>query len=177
MPSTFSGVLLVAGLPEHGSLSIDSRPSLKHLCHTFICAALIASSPKAFWVIQIVSVEECSSLTQNLMQSHCSTCSVTLSVTATQYTGSLNASTAPTNQYSEVITVQTYTFQPPPLGFQVTSLSCKPFLLYWQWLNIFRTDLVYSNVSNHLQLEAVKNLNQILFISFLRNRCYFFKQF
>ena len=27
----------------------------------------------AFWIIQIVSVEECSSLTQNLMQIHCST--------------------------------------------------------------------------------------------------------
>ena len=27
--STFSGVLLVAGLPEHGSLSTDSRPHLK----------------------------------------------------------------------------------------------------------------------------------------------------
>ena len=46
--STFSGVLLVAGLPEHGSLSTDSQPSLKHLCHAFICAALIASSLKAF---------------------------------------------------------------------------------------------------------------------------------
>ena len=40
--STFSGVPLVAGPPECGSLSIDSWPSLKHLCHTFICAALIA---------------------------------------------------------------------------------------------------------------------------------------
>ena len=39
--SRFSDVLLVAGLPEHGSLSTDSQPSLKHLCHTFICAALI----------------------------------------------------------------------------------------------------------------------------------------
>ena len=53
--STFSGVLLVAGLPECGSISTDSWPPLKHLCHTFICAALIASSPKAFWIIQIVS--------------------------------------------------------------------------------------------------------------------------
>ena len=44
--STFSGLLLVAGLPEHGSFPTDSRPSLKPLCHTFICAALIASSWK-----------------------------------------------------------------------------------------------------------------------------------
>ena len=51
--STFSGVLLVAGLPECGSLSIDSWPSLKHLCHTFICSVLISSPPKAFWIIKI----------------------------------------------------------------------------------------------------------------------------
>ena len=44
--STFSDVLLVAGLPECGSLSVDSQPSLKCLCHTFICAALFASSLK-----------------------------------------------------------------------------------------------------------------------------------
>ena len=66
--STFSGVLLVAGLPERGSLSTHSRPSLKCLCHTFICTALIASYPKAIWIIRIASAEECSSWTQNLMQ-------------------------------------------------------------------------------------------------------------
>ena len=38
----------------------------------------------AFWVIRIVSVEECSSLTQNLRQIRCSTHSVILNVTATQ---------------------------------------------------------------------------------------------
>ena len=37
--STFSGVLLVAGLPERGPLSTDSQPSLKCLCHTSICTA------------------------------------------------------------------------------------------------------------------------------------------
>ena len=66
--SSFSGVLLVAGLSKHGSLSTDSRPSSKHLCHTFICAALIALFLKTFWIIRIVSAEECSSLMQNLMQ-------------------------------------------------------------------------------------------------------------
>ena len=45
----------------------------------------------AFWVIPIVSVDERSSLTQNLMQIHCSTCPVVLNVTATQYTCSLNS--------------------------------------------------------------------------------------
>ena len=43
-----------------------------------------------FWIIQMVSTEECSSLMQNLMQICCSSCSVILNVTATQYTCSLN---------------------------------------------------------------------------------------
>ena len=82
--STFSGVLLGAGLPEHGSLSTDSQPS-------FICTALIASNPKSLLIIQIVSMEECSSLVQNLMQICCSTCSVILNVMATWYTCSLDS--------------------------------------------------------------------------------------
>ena len=44
----------------------------------------------AFWIIRIFSTEECSSLTQNLMQIHSSTHSVILNVIATQYTCSLN---------------------------------------------------------------------------------------
>ena len=44
----------------------------------------------AFWIIQIVSTEECSSLMQNLMQICCSARSVILNVMATQYTCSLN---------------------------------------------------------------------------------------
>ena len=88
--STFSDVLLVAGLPQHGSLSTDSRPSLKCLCYTFICTTLIALSLKAFCIIQIVSMEECSSLMQSLMQICCSARSVILNAMATQYTCSLN---------------------------------------------------------------------------------------
>ena len=53
------------------------------------------SIPAAFWVIQIVSTEECSSLTQNLMQIHCSTRSVILNATATQYTCSLSGVSHP----------------------------------------------------------------------------------
>ena len=44
----------------------------------------------ALWIIWIVSTEECSSLTQKLMQIRCSTYSVILNVMATQYTCSLN---------------------------------------------------------------------------------------
>ena len=48
----------------------------------------ITSCPSAvaFCIIQIVSREECSSLTQNLIQICCSTCSVILNVMASQYT-------------------------------------------------------------------------------------------
>ena len=44
----------------------------------------------AFWIIQIVSAEECWSLTQNRTQIRCTTRSVILNVMATQYTCSLN---------------------------------------------------------------------------------------
>ena len=89
--STFSDILHNAGLPERGSLLTDSWPSLQCLCHTFICAALTASFLKAFSIIRIVSMKECSSLMQNVMQTHCSTRSVILNATATQYTCSLNS--------------------------------------------------------------------------------------
>ena len=65
--SIFSAVLLIAPLPERGSLSTDSQ-HLWSVCATFMCSALIASSQKAFRIIWIVSVEECSRLKQSLMQ-------------------------------------------------------------------------------------------------------------
>ena len=51
----------------------------------------------AFWISRIVSMEECSSLTQNLRQIRCSTHSVILNVMATQYTCSLNSVYCPTD--------------------------------------------------------------------------------
>ena len=44
----------------------------------------------AFWIIWIVSAEECSRLIQNLVQICCCACSVILNVMATQYTCSLS---------------------------------------------------------------------------------------
>ena len=44
----------------------------------------------AFWIIWIVSAEECSSLMQNLVETHCSTHLIILNVMATQYTCSLS---------------------------------------------------------------------------------------
>ena len=71
-------------------------------------------------IIQIVSVEECSSLMQNLMQICCSTCSVILNGTATHIHAHSMVSTAPTDYYSEVVIVHACTFQSTLLGCQVT---------------------------------------------------------
>ena len=49
----------------------------------------------AFWIIWVVSMAECSSLMENLIQIRYSTCSGILNVTATQYTGSLNSVFSP----------------------------------------------------------------------------------
>ena len=61
-----------------------------------------------FWIIPIDSLEEFSSLMQNLMQIPCSTCWVILNEMATQYTCSLNGVYHPTTAlYSEVVIVHT----------------------------------------------------------------------
>jgi len=90
MLSTFSGVLLVEGLPKRRQLSTDSRPSLKRLYHNVIWASLIESSPKAFLIIGIFSADECPSFKQNLMQIRWSTRSVIVNPTVAQYTSYVN---------------------------------------------------------------------------------------
>ena len=73
-----------SGAESPGSLDVSPKISTRDVmpeqafCH---CEAANQSP---------VSVEEYSSFIQNLMQIHCSTCSVILNVTATQYTCSLN---------------------------------------------------------------------------------------
>ena len=64
-------------------------------CDAWACCQDEAASHQlpitaAFWISWKVSMQECSSLMQNLMQIHCSTCSVILNVRATKYTCSLN---------------------------------------------------------------------------------------
>jgi len=60
--STFYGVLPVEDLPERGSLRTHSQPSLKRRYQNFNWASLIGSSPKAFLIIRIFSMDECPSL-------------------------------------------------------------------------------------------------------------------
>ena len=84
----------------------------------------------AFWIIWTVSVEECSSLMQNMMQIHCSICSVIFNAVATQYTCSVNSVYHPLWLYTEVIIVHACAFQSTLLGCQVKMMSHKPFSLY-----------------------------------------------
>ena len=66
--------------------------------------------------------------------------SVILNAVATQYTCSGYCMyCAHTDQYSEVVLVHTCTFQSTLLGCQVTSMLCKLFSLYYQWLDFFWT--------------------------------------
>ena len=66
----------------------DMMHEQAHCCDEFASHQLPIDV--AFWIIQTVSVEECSSLMQNPMQICCFTRSVILNVTATQYTCLLN---------------------------------------------------------------------------------------
>jgi hypothetical protein len=68
--STFSVVLLVLGHPEHSSSSTDTRPTLKHECHSKTAVWLKQCSPKASQSISGVSVADLLSFTQTLMQTH-----------------------------------------------------------------------------------------------------------
>ena len=58
-------------------------------CHDEAANHLLPTAV-AFWIILVVSGEECLSFRYNLMQICCSICSCILNVTATQYTCSLN---------------------------------------------------------------------------------------
>ena len=73
---------------------VSTKNSAWNIMHEWACCHEEAANHQlptasAFWIIWIVSFEECSSLMQNLMQIHCSICSVILNAMATQYTGSL----------------------------------------------------------------------------------------
>ena len=84
--------LCCRGLSHLGD--VFPKNSAGDMMHELVCCDEAANHQLpiavAFWNIWTVSMEECSSLTQNLMQIRCSTCLVILTVKATQYTSSLN---------------------------------------------------------------------------------------
>jgi hypothetical protein len=64
--------LLVQGHPERLSSSTDTRPALKHECHSRTSVQLKECSPKASRSISRVLVADLLSFMQNLMQTPCS---------------------------------------------------------------------------------------------------------
>ena len=81
---------------------VSQKYSAWDMMHEWACCHNEAANHQlpiaaAFWIIQIVSLEECSSLMQNLTQIRYSTCSVILNAMATQYTCSLSGAQLPPN--------------------------------------------------------------------------------
>ena len=81
-------ICAVAGLSHLADLMFLQR-TLHSVLHECMCCDK-AASPQlpiaaAFWLMGRVSTEECSGLTQNLMQTHWSSCWVILNVMATHY--------------------------------------------------------------------------------------------
>jgi hypothetical protein len=66
-----SVVLVVLGCPERSSSSTDTRPALKHECHSKTAVWIKECYPKASQSISRVSVSDLSSFVQNLMQTRC----------------------------------------------------------------------------------------------------------
>ena len=88
-------IWVVGGLSHLGNLMFHQKALHKTWDHEWAhCHDEAANHqlpiPVAFWIIQIVSTEECSRLMQNVMQILCSACSVFLNVMAPQYTCSLS---------------------------------------------------------------------------------------
>ena len=83
------------GPESPGWFDVLPKNSALDMMHEWACCPDEAANHQlpidaAFWIIQVVSSEECSRLMQNRMQTHCSIHSVILNVIATQYTCPLN---------------------------------------------------------------------------------------
>ena len=107
--SSISKVILVWGkarscrVPNLGSMGAESpgqidvlqKHSARDMMHERVHCHDKAANPQfpiaaAFWTIWIVSMDKCSSLTQNLTQIHCSTHSVILNAMTTLHPCSVN---------------------------------------------------------------------------------------
>ena len=88
------------GTESPGWSDILPKISAWDMMHEWVCYCDEAANHQlpiavVFWIIQIVSVEKCSSLMQNLMHIPCCTHSVILNAMATQYTCSLQGTYCP----------------------------------------------------------------------------------
>ena len=110
----------------------------------------------AFWVIRIVSTEDCLHLMQNWMQIHYSTRSVILNVMATQYTCSLNSIYRPllTNTVNSSLFMDAHS---SPL-----SLAAR---LHRHWADhsvILTTAGLFLDRSRHIQIQVWCRLEVVL---------------
>ena len=83
------------GAESPGWFEVSSKNSAQDVMHEWVFCHDEAANHQlptaaAFWIISVVSTEQCSSLMQNRMQILCFSRSVILNVMATQYTCSLN---------------------------------------------------------------------------------------
>ena len=79
------------GAEAPGGFEVLPKCSAWDMMHELVLCCDVAANHQlptaaAFWIIWIVSAEECSSLMQNLVQIRCSAHLVTLNATATHYT-------------------------------------------------------------------------------------------
>ena len=84
-----------SGAESPGWLEVSPKNSAWNMMHEQVYCCDEAANhqlpiAEAFWIVETVSMEECSSIMQNLIQIHCCTCSVILNVMATRYTCSLH---------------------------------------------------------------------------------------
>ena len=138
------------GAESPGGCDVFPKISARDVMREQVCCRDEAANHQlpialAFWIMRAVSTEECSSLMQNLMQICCSTCSVILNATATQYTCSLNGIYHPhwLVQWSHHCSHMCIAVHSPRLPSYIDVVSYKPLSSYQQWLDSFQTDLIY----------------------------------
>ena len=118
----------------------------------------------AFWIIWIVSVEECSRL-MHLMQIHCSTHLVILNATATQYTSSLNGVYCPplTSTVKSSLFAHAY-FSPLSLAVRLHRCCMETVLIRLTELDFF-LDRLYLNIYIYLSIYHLS-----IYLSIFRER-------
>ena len=123
------------GAASPGWFDVSPKISAQDMMHEWVNCCDEAANHQlpiavALWIIQMISGEECSSLSQNFMQIHHSTHSVILNATTTQYTRSLSGIHCPHWLVQWSHHCSRMCIQSSLLGCQATSMSSKLFLLH-----------------------------------------------
>ena len=180
------GCWVTRGVESPGWFDVSPKNSAWDRMHELACCHDEAVNHQfpiaaAFWIIPIVSTEECSSLMQNLMQICCSTRSVILNVTATQYTCLLNDIYRPhwLVQWSHHCSLTCVPVQPPWLPGYIDVKQTVPVILtmaglfpgrpclYIKWIrrqNISQLKEIFRVKGSALQIRWIGKayMNQII---------------